>query len=128
MSYFLTKLSQIPLIFDDISCERHDNIRNFFSFGRHNNIDTFYLGQTYSRIPKQLVKDNANLVVVFKQDEMNLRHVYNDHVTTDMTFEKFRRLCTLAWKKDHGFLVIDKDSGLNKGRYRVGFDTFIQDL
>lgn len=112
------------MIFDDVACERQNNIRRYFTMGRHNNLDTFYLAQTYSRIPKQLVRDNANLLVVFKQDDLNLRHIYNDHVNMDMTFTKFRNLCAKAWQ-ECGFLVVDKDSGLNKGRYRIGFDTFV---
>lgn len=116
------------MVFDDISCEKHDCIRNYFTMGRHKNIDTFYLGQTYSRIPKQLIRDNTNLVILFKQDEMNMRHVYNDHVNTDMPFDKFKALCGKAWDHHYGFLVIDKDRDKEKGRYRLGFDTFVQDL
>lgn len=130
--------SQVPLpsdaktnsimIFDDIACERHDNIRSYFTMGRHKGIDTFYLGQTYSRIPKQLIRDNCNFLIIFKQDDMNLRHIYYDHVNTDMTFEKFKQLCGTAWKNNHGFVVIDKDSEIDKGRYRIGLDSFVQDI
>lgn len=115
-------------IFDDIACENHDNIRNYFCMGRHNYIDTFYLGQTYSRIPKQLIRDNANMLIVFKQDDMNLRHIYSDHVNTDMPFDKFKQLCSLVWKDKYGFLVISKDSELNEGRYRKQFDNYIIDI
>lgn len=115
------------MIFDDISCEKHDNIRLYFTMGRHKNIDSFYLGQTYSRIPKQLIRDNANLLILFKQDEMNLRHVFNDHVTPDMTFNKFKQLCSLAWNDRYGFVVIAKDFDIDKGRYRIGFDSYLQD-
>lgn len=115
-------------IFDDISCEKHNNIRDYFSMGRHNHIDTFYLGQTYSRIPKQLIRDNANMLVLFKQDDMNLRHIYSDHVNTDMTFETFKLLCSLAWKDKYGFLVVSKDSDFNEGRYRKQFDSYIVDI
>lgn len=113
------------MIFDDIACEKHDNIRNYFTMGRHKNIDTFYLGQTYSRIPKQLIRDNANFIILFKQDDMNLRHVYNDHVNTDMPFERFKQMCSAAWKDRYGFVVIDKDGDLEGGRYRIGFDQFL---
>jgi hypothetical protein len=116
------------MIFDDIACEKHDNIRSYFTMGRHKNIDTFYLGQTYSRVPKQLIRDNCNFLIIFKQDDMNLRHIYSDHVNTDMTFEKFKMLCSIAWKENHGFVVIDKDSDIDKGRYRTGLDSFVQDL
>lgn len=116
------------MVFDDIACEKHDNIRNYFTMGRHNNIDSFYLGQTYSRIPKQLIRDNANLLVLFKQDDLNLRHIYNDHVNTDMVFSSFKTICASAWKDKHGFVVIDKDSEPEDGRYRIGFDQIVTDF
>lgn len=114
------------MIFDDVACEKQYNIRNYFAMGRHNCIDVFYLCQTYSTIPKQLVRDNANLIVVFRQDERNLRHIYRDHVSPDVTFERFRIMVSESWGKPHSFLVIDKESDMDKGRYRVGFDKFIK--
>ena len=113
------------MLFDDVACERQHNIRKYFAMGRHNGVDTLYLGQTYSRIPKQLVRDNANFLILFRQDDLNLRHVYNDHVNTDMKYDTFKDACTEAWKNRYGFLVIDKDSSMNSGRYRIGFDRFI---
>ena len=113
-------------IFDDIACEKQDNVRAFFCMGRHVNVDCFYLCQTYARIPKHLVRDNLNLLVLFRQDERNLKHVYEDHVNTDMTYTQFRDLCSACWNADkYGFVVIDKDSELTNGRYRKGFDCFV---
>lgn len=115
------------MIFDDVSCEKQNNIRNYFTMGRHNNIDVFYLCQTYSYIPKQLIRDNANFIVLFKQDERNLRHIYSDHVNTDMSFNIFKQMCSTAWKQsNNAFVIIDKESEKNRGRYRFGFDTFVQ--
>lgn len=112
-------------VFDDVACENHDRIRAYFSMGRHNHIDSIYVGQTYSRIPKQLIRDNVNFLIAFKQDEKNLKHIYNDHVGGEMTFEKFRELCGRAWKEKYGFIVIDKERSMNNGRYRIGFDKFV---
>lgn len=114
------------MIFDDVSCEKQGNVRNYFTMGRHNNVDTFLLCQTYSQVPKQLVRDNANLLVIFKQDETNLKHVYSDHVNTDMSYSKFRDMCAQVWKDSNRFLVIDKESDVNDGRYRQGFDSIIR--
>lgn len=111
-------------VFDDVACEKQDNIKAYFSMGRHENVDCFYLCQTYARIPKHLVRDNSNLLVLFKQDDMNLKHVYNDHVNTDMLYPAFKNLCAECWTDKYGFLMIDKDSDINNGRYRKGFDSF----
>ncbi|KAK2578304.1 hypothetical protein KPH14_011926 [Odynerus spinipes] len=92
--------------------------------GRHGNIDSFYLCQTYAKIPKHLIRDNANLPILFKQDATNLWYVYNDHVNTDMSYEKFCDLCANCWEEKYGFLVIDKDSPQHRGRYRKGFNCF----
>lgn len=67
-------------IFDDVACDKQDNIRSYFCMGRHKDIDSFYLCQTYTHIPKHLIRDNANLLILFKQDDLNLKHIYNDHV------------------------------------------------
>lgn len=112
-------------VFDDVICEKQDVIRSYFSYGRHKNIDCFYLAQTYSRVPKQLVRDNSNFIVIFKQDDKNLQHIFHDHVAPDVTFTKFQEMCAECWKDKYGFLVIDKDRQLQEGRYRKGFDSYI---
>lgn len=113
------------IIFDDVALQDQDTIRQYFAMGRHRELDCFYLCQTYSKIPKQLVRDNANLILLFKQDELNLRHAYNDHVNTDMTWEQFRKVCETCWEDKHSFLTIDKEKNADKGRYRKCFDYVI---
>lgn len=114
------------IVFDDVVCDSQSIIRDYFSFGRHRHIDCFYCCQTYSSIPKQLVRDNANMIMAFKQDGTNLRHIYDDHVNTDMSFESFKQLCSLCWADPYGFVVIDKERDLNNGRYRKGIDVYIR--
>ena len=111
-------------IFDDVACDKQDTIREYFAMGRHSSVDCFYLCQTYAKIPKHLIRDNANVLILFKQDGTNLKHVYNDHVNTDMSYDDFRAFCQKCWQHKYGFVVIDKDSSLINGRYRKGFNDF----
>lgn len=113
------------IIFDDVACENQNNMRDYFAMGRHKCIDCFYLNQTYSKIPKQLVRDNANLIILFKQDEINLKHIYEEHVNTDMTWLDFREMCSKIWNEPYNYVVINKDCSKNKGCYRNKFDTFV---
>ena len=110
-------------IFDDVTCDKQDTIREYFAMGRHASVDCFYLCQTYAKIPKHLIRDNANLLILFKQDGTNLKHVYNDHVNTDMPYGDFCALCQKCWQRKYGFVVIDKDSSMTNG-YRRGFNDF----
>ena len=91
-----------------------------------NNINCFYLSQTYTKTPKLLIRDNANMIIIFKQDEMNIKHIYNGHVIGDITFKQFVDPCSKCCKDIYRFLVVSKDDLINKGRYRKGFDSFVQ--
>lgn len=113
------------IIFDDIPCHNQSIIRDYFTHGRHTNTDCFFIFQGYSSILKQLIRENSNLLILFKQDSSSLKHIYNDHCMIDMTFDQFKNICAKCWKEPYGFLVIDKDCQLNNGRYRNKFDSYI---
>lgn len=113
-------------IFDDVICDKQNNIKSYFCMGRHKGVDCFYLSQSYTHIPKHLIRENANLIVLFKQDNANLKHIFNDcGISSDMTFEKFKFMCDKCWDQKYNFIVIDLESDTNKGRYRKGFDHYI---
>ena len=52
------------IIFDDIACEKQDNVRVFYCMGRHKNIDCFYLCQSYAQTIEHSLHDDVNLVVI----------------------------------------------------------------
>jgi len=54
------------IFFDDVACDKQDAVKEYSSMGHHANVDCFYLCQTYARIPKHLIHDNANLLILFK--------------------------------------------------------------
>lgn len=115
------------IIFDDVICDKNqENIKSYYCLGRHRGLDCFYLTQTYTRVSKHLIRDNCNFLIVFRQDDLNLKHIFNDMcVACDMSFEKFRKFCLECWREKFGFVVIDLDSDVNCGRYRKGFSDFL---
>lgn len=113
------------MIFDDIANEKQESAKLFFSVGRHFNTDSFYLCQSYSQIPKHLVRDNLNLIILFPQDTLNLQNLYKSHVNADMSFKTFLFMCQQCWQQKYGFLLINKDVEIRRGRYRRGFNSFI---
>lgn len=113
------------MIFDDIACEKQGVVKQYFSMGRHHFVDSFYLCQSYCQIPKHLVRDNLNLIILFQQDDLNLKNVYRSHVNSDMDFDTFQNMCRHCWQERYGFLFINKDSKVGGGKYRMGFNTFI---
>lgn len=112
------------MIFDDLLLEKQNKCESYYIRGRHSNVDCFYLSQNYFKLPRQTIRENANFIVLFKQDQKNINHIYNDHVSDDMTKDEFKKLCNTSWDKKYGFVVIDLSSRKSHGKYRSGFDDF----
>ena len=87
------------MIFDDVGSEpgKNRHLQAYFSMGRHKHVDIVFLNQSYANIYKHLVRENANLILIFKQDLSSLKHIFEDHVAPDMKFDKFCEMCSLAW-------------------------------
>lgn len=118
------------IVFDDVITERGINktvVRDIFTLGRHRNLDVVYIVQTYTKLDKHLIRDNSNFVILFRQDELNLRHVYQDFsVNADMKFEQFREICNDCWREPFGFMCISLEHEVSAGRYRKNFNEYLQ--
>lgn len=97
------------VIFDDVLTEGQDKIANYFLRGRHRKISCFYLAQSYTKIPKKSgIRENFNYLIIFRQDNVNLRQLYNEYVT-NISFQRFKELCNKCWDLPYGFLVVDTE-------------------
>ena len=67
--------------------------------GRHSNVDCFYLAQHYFMLSRQTIRENANFICLFPQEMKNLKHIFDDHVRSDMTKAE---LCKTAWENSTG--------------------------
>ena len=112
------------MVFDDLLLEKQNTCEAYYVRGRHSNVDCFYLAQNYFKLPRQTIRENANFICLFPQDLKNLNHIFEDHVGSDLTTEEFRQLCKTAWKKEHGFVIIDLSSKTHNGKYSSGLDGF----
>ncbi|CAP36219.2 Protein CBG18876 [Caenorhabditis briggsae] len=97
------------IIFDDLMLEKQNKIEQYYTRGRHNNIDCFYISQSYIKLPKNTIRENANLFIVFPQDKLNLDYIYRDHCS-ELDKERFLEMSSEIWKEKFSFLIIDKTS------------------
>ena len=105
------------IIFDDIMLEKQNKIESYYTRGRHNNIDCFYISQNYIKLPKNTVRENANLFFIFRQDRKNLNHIYTDR-GNELDKREFLNFCKESWKEKFSFITIDETSELNEGKFR----------
>ena len=80
------------MIFYDLQLEKQNKCETYYIRGRHSNVDCFYLAQSYFKLPRQTIRENANFICLFPQDFKNIDHIYNDYVSTDMSKKEFKYL------------------------------------
>ena len=112
------------LILDDCFLGPQNKAEAYYTRGRQNNCDVFYISQSYFRLPRHTIRENMNFLVLFSQDVKNLSHIYADHCDGDMTLDEFKSFCQKVWSVDHHFVVIDLTSKKGEGKYRKNLDTF----
>lgn len=86
---------------------------------------TFYISQNYIKLPKNTIRENANLFILFQQDHTNLCYFYRDHCC-DLKKDDFIELCNDSWGEKFGFVTIDLTSKINKGKYRKMLNYFLR--
>ena len=84
------------MIFYDLLLQKQNKCESYYVRGRHSNCDCLYLSQNYFKLPCKTMRENANFFCLFPQDQKNIDHVFNDHVSENMTKEQFKKLCKHA--------------------------------
>lgn len=113
------------LILDDCFLGPQNKAEAYYTRGRQNNCDTFYISQSYFRLPRHTVRENSNFIILFHQDVKNLRHIHADHCEGDMSLDEFKTFCRTVWESaPHQFITIDLSRGKLNGKYRKNLDSF----
>ena len=117
------------LILDDCFLGPQNKAEAYYTRGRQNNCDTFYISQSYFRLPRHSIRENSNIIILFPQDAKNLHHIYADHCEGDMTLGEFKQFCRKVWSAaPHQFVTIDLSSEKLGGKYRQNLDTFFSPI
>ena len=106
------------IVFDDILGSSNSRfIDQFFIRGRHNNLDIYYLSQSYFDLPKRTIRNNSNKIILFNQTLKYIELIYRDVAGYDMNYDEFKDLCRKSWEDDYNYLSIDR----SKKRDQVKF-------
>ena len=108
------------IVFDDILGSSNSRfIDQFFIRGRNNNLDIYYLSQSYFDLPKRTIRNNSNKIILFNQTLRDIEHIYRDVAGYDMDYNEFKDLCRKSWEEDYNYLYIDRSKKRNQGRYCI---------
>ena len=108
------------VIFDDMLGARNSSqIDEFFTRGRHEDLDVYYISQSYFALPRQSIRNNSDILILFKQTLRDVQSMYYDIGAYDMKYDEFKEMCHKAWDERYNYLCIDMTKNKNEGKYRI---------
>ena len=73
------------LVSDDmLHSKQESNIDLFFTRGRHKNIDIYYISQSYFHLPKNTIRNDSKINILFKQTLRDIILLFHEIAGLDM--------------------------------------------
>ena len=108
------------VIFDDmLGAKNCSQIDVFFTRGRHEDLDVYYISQSYFGLPRQSIRNNSDRLILFKQTLRDVQSMYYDIGAYDMKYDEFKEICHEAWDEKYNYLCIDMTKNKNEGKYCI---------
>ena len=107
------------VVFDDMLDTSQKLLDPFFTRGRHNDLDVYYLSQSYFDLPKRTIRNNSNIIILFQQTLKDVEHIYRDIAGFDMSYDEFKSLCKEAWRDKYNCLLINRLEDKNGSKYMI---------
>ena len=108
------------VIFDDmLGAKNSSQIDEFFTRGRHEDLDVYYISQSYFALPRQSIRNNSDRLILFKQTLGDVQSMYYDIGAYDMKYEEFKEMCHKARDERYNYLCIDMTKNKKEGKYRI---------
>ena len=93
----------------------HNNSQTdeLFTRGRHENLDVYYISQSYFGLPRQSIRNNNDRLILFKQTLKDVQRMYYDIGGYGMLCSEFKEMCHKAWSEKFNYLRIDMTKKMN---------------
>ena len=116
----INKYKGSVVIFDDMLGARNSSqIDEFFTRGRHEDLDVYYISQSYFALPRQSIRNNSDRLILFKQTLRDFQSMYYDIGAYDMNYDEFKQMRHKAWDEKYNYLCIDMTKNKNDDKYRI---------
>ena len=112
----INKYKGSVVIFDDMLWAKNSSQKDeFFTRGRHEDLDVYYISQSYFALPRQSIRNNSDRLILFKQTLRDVQSMYYDIGAYDMNYDEFKLMCHKAWDEKYNYLCIDMTKNKNEG-------------
>ena len=114
------------IILDNLNRKEMDDprIQAMFERSGQNILSVFIISQDYCELSKKTIRCNGNIFHLFKPNHfLDLRNIYQDKASMDMTLKEFKLLTSTCWNKNYQPLTTDLTKDKYTGRYRFGLNS-----
>ena len=101
-----------------LGAKNSSQIDEFFTRGRHEDLDVYYISQSYFALPRRSIRNNSDRLILFKQTLRVVQSMYHDIGAFDMIYDEFKEMRRVAWSEKFKYLCIDMTKTENEGKYR----------
>ena len=116
----LEKYENSTVVFDDmLLSKQNSNIDLFFTRRRHSKIDIYYISQNYFHLPKNTIRNNSNIILLFTQTLRDIILLFHDIAALDMKLEDWKQLCRKVWENGYDYSQRDRFAKIGEGRYTI---------
>ena len=104
----INKYKGSVVIFDDmLGAKSSSQIDEFFTRGRHEDLDVYYNSQSYFGLPRQSIRNNSDRLILFKQTHRDVQSMFYDIGAYGKIYDEFKEMCRVAWSEKFNYLCID---------------------
>ena len=107
------------IVFDDKLDSNQKLIDPFFTRGRYNDLDDYYLLQSYFDLPERTIRNNSNVIILFQQTLKDVEHIHRDIAGFDMSYDEFKSFCRESWNEKNNYSLINRLEDKNGSRYKI---------
>ena len=68
-------------------------VDDFFARGRHEKLDVYYLSQSVFVLPRQSIRNNSDVLILFKKPLIYVKNMYRDNGANDMECREYNEIC-----------------------------------
>ena len=76
-----------------LGAKNSSQIYDFFTTGRHEDLNVYYISQSYFGLPRQSIRKNSDKLILFKQTLREVQSMYQDIGAFDMIYDEFKEMC-----------------------------------
>ena len=102
-----------------LGARKSSEIDEFFTKGKHENLEVYYIIQAYFALLRQSIGNNSDRTKLSKQRLRVVQSMYRDNGPYDIEYREFKNMCRKAWSEKFIYLYIDMTRDKKEGKYGI---------